>query len=54
MAIAVGAILPVLRGAIADHIGVQHAFFVLVICYLYIPFYGLSGPKPNSERYSRA
>jgi hypothetical protein len=34
MAIAVGAILPALRGAIADQIGLQHAFFVLVICHL--------------------
>jgi MFS transporter, FHS family, L-fucose permease len=53
MAIVGGAILPVLQGVIADHVGLQHAFFVPVICYLYILFYGLSGSKPNSERYSR-
>jgi MFS transporter, FHS family, L-fucose permease len=51
MAIVGGAILPVVQGAIADHTGIQHAFFVPVICYLYIVFYGLSGSKPNSERY---
>ena len=50
MAIVGGAILPVLQGVIADRIGLQHAFFVPVICYLYILFYGLSGSKPNSER----
>src|ERR1700730_4651624 len=52
MAIVGGAILPLIQGAIADHIGIQHAFFVPVICYLYILFYALSGSKPNSERYA--
>ena len=51
MAIVGGAILPVIQGLIADRVGIQHAFFVPVICYLYIVFYGLSGSKPNSERY---
>ncbi|MGA3129917.1 MAG: sugar MFS transporter [Terracidiphilus sp.] len=50
MAIVGGAILPLIQGVIADHIGLQHAFFVPVACYLYILFYGLSGSKPNSER----
>ena len=54
MAIVGGAILPVIQGAIADHIGLQHAFFVPLICYLYILFYGLSGSKPNSERFTQA
>jgi len=54
MAIVGGAILPVLQGAIADRIGIHHAFFVPVICYLYILFYALSGSKPNSERYATA
>ena len=51
MAIVGGAILPLLQGVIADRIGIHHAFFVPVICYLYILFYALSGSKPNSERY---
>jgi FHS family L-fucose permease-like MFS transporter len=50
MAIVGGAILPLIQGVIADHIGLQHAFFVPVACYLYILFYGLNGSKPNSER----
>ena len=53
MAIVGGAILPVIQGLIADHIGLHHAFFVPVICYLFILFYALSGSKPNSERYAR-
>jgi MFS transporter, FHS family, L-fucose permease len=51
MAIVGGAILPLIQGVIADRIGIQLAFFVPVICYLYIVFYGLSGSRPNSERY---
>jgi len=54
MAIVGGAILPVIQGAIADHVGLHHAFLLPVICYLYILFYGLSGSKPNSERYAKA
>jgi FHS family L-fucose permease-like MFS transporter len=52
MAIVGGAILPLMQGAIADRIGIHHAFFVPVICYAYILFYALSGSKPNSERYT--
>ncbi|HET9166983.1 MAG TPA: sugar MFS transporter [Candidatus Angelobacter sp.] len=52
MAIVGGAIFPLMQGVIADHIGIHHAFFVPVICYLYILFYALRGSKPNSERYA--
>jgi MFS transporter, FHS family, L-fucose permease len=54
MAIVGGAILPVIQGMIADHVGLHHAFVLPVICYLYILFYALSGSKPNSARYARA
>ena len=54
MAIVGGAILPVIQGVIADHVGLHHAFILPVLCYLYILYYGFSGSKPNSERYSRA
>jgi FHS family L-fucose permease-like MFS transporter len=39
-AIVGGAILPLLQGAFADHIGIQHAFFIPLLCYLYIAYYG--------------
>ena len=39
-AIVGGAVLPLLQGAFADHIGIQHAFFIPLTCYLYIAFYG--------------
>jgi FHS family L-fucose permease-like MFS transporter len=51
MAIVGGAIVPVIQGAIADHIGIHHAFLPPVICYLYILFFALRGSTPNSERY---
>src|SRR5438309_4713224 len=54
MAIVGGAIIPLIQGVIADHIGIHHAFFIPVICYLYILFYALSGSRPNSERYAPA
>ena len=54
MAIVGGAIIPLAQGAIADKIGIHHAFFLPVICYLYILFFALSGSKPNSERHARA
>src|SRR6185295_6540485 len=52
MAIVGGAIIPVIQGAVADSIGIHHAFFLPVICYLYILFYALRGSTPNSERYA--
>ena len=54
MAIVGGAVLPVIQGAIADTVGLHHAFILPVLCYLYILFYGLSGSKPNSVRHARA
>jgi MFS transporter, FHS family, L-fucose permease len=39
MAIVGGAIIPLAQGAIADRIGIHHAFFLPVICYLYILFF---------------
>jgi len=54
MAIVGGALIPVAQGWIADQIGIHHAFFLPVICYLYILFFALSGSKPNSERYAKA
>ncbi|MGO9084541.1 MAG: sugar MFS transporter [Candidatus Sulfotelmatobacter sp.] len=53
MAIVGGAIVPVMQGAIADRIGIHHAFFLPVLCYLYILFFAISGSRPNSERYAK-
>jgi MFS transporter, FHS family, L-fucose permease len=50
MAIVGGALIPLAQGAVADRIGIHHAFFMPVICYLYILYFALSGSKPNSQR----
>ncbi len=50
MAIVGGAVIPVVQGVIADHIGIHHAFLLPVACYLYILFYALSGARPRSAR----
>lgn len=47
MAIVGGAIIPVVQGAIADHVGVHHAFVLPVICYLYIAYYALRASQPR-------
>jgi FHS family L-fucose permease-like MFS transporter len=44
-AIVGGAILPVMQGFFADRIGIQNAFFIPVLCYLYIAYYGWRGYK---------
>lgn len=49
MAIVGGAIVPLAQGVLADHIGLQHAFFLPLLCYLYILFYGLSGSRVRQD-----
>jgi FHS family L-fucose permease-like MFS transporter len=46
MAIVGGALLPVIQGYFADTIGIHHAFFLPVLCYLYIAYYGFRGHEP--------
>jgi MFS transporter, FHS family, L-fucose permease len=47
-AIVGGAIIPWLIGAVADRVGIQHAFVIPMVCYIYIAWYGLWGSKPRS------
>jgi MFS transporter, FHS family, L-fucose permease len=54
MAIVGGAIVPLMQGVIADHVGIHHAFILPVICYLYILFYAVRGSMPNSKRYGNS
>jgi FHS family L-fucose permease-like MFS transporter len=44
-----GAIIPPLFGLLADKIGIQYAFVIPIICYVFIAYFGLSGYKPESE-----
>jgi len=45
MAIVGGAVVPLLQGVLADRIGIQHAFVLPLLCYLYIGFYGVNGSR---------
>ena len=45
LAIVGGALVPVLQGVLADQIGIQLAFVLPVLCYVYILFYGVSGHR---------
>ncbi|MGH8272901.1 MAG: sugar MFS transporter [Gammaproteobacteria bacterium] len=45
MAIVGGAVIPLAQGALADHIGLHHAFLLPLLCYAYIVFYGLKGSR---------
>ncbi len=45
MAIVGGAIIPFLQGLLADRVGIQAAFIIPVVCYLYILFFGLKGAE---------
>jgi FHS family L-fucose permease-like MFS transporter len=44
-----GAAIPPLFGLMADHIGIQKAFILPIICYLFIAYYGFSGYKPGKR-----
>ena len=46
MAIVGGAIVPVVQGFAADHVGILLSFVVPMVCYLYIVHYGLRGHRP--------
>lgn len=46
-AIVGGALVPVAQGFFADRIGIQSAFFLPVLCYIYIAYYGLKGHVPT-------
>lgn len=42
-AIVGGAIIPVIQGALADRFGIQPAFLLPVVCYMYIAYFALKG-----------
>jgi MFS transporter, FHS family, L-fucose permease len=48
MAIVGGAILPVIMGSTADHIGLARAFFVPLICYACIFIFALAGARRSA------
>jgi len=49
MAIVGGAIIPLAQGALADHVGIQTAFVLPLVCYAYIAWYGFSGSRVDAS-----
>jgi len=49
MAIVGGALIPVIQGVIADHVGIHHAYILPLLCYVYIVYYGFKGSKIKSK-----
>jgi FHS family L-fucose permease-like MFS transporter len=47
-AIVGGAIIPEVQGLLADHLGIHHAFFLPVLCYIYIAFFAFKGSRPRT------
>ena len=45
-AIVGGAILPTLEGRLADRVGVQHAFVIPAVCYVYLAIFGIIASRP--------
>lgn len=54
MAIVGGALIPLLQGFFADNIGIHHAFFLPVICYMFIAYYGFKGHIPTHLKTDKA
>jgi MFS transporter, FHS family, L-fucose permease len=46
MAIVGGAVIPLIQGALADRIGIHHAFILPAICYVYIAYFAFRGSRP--------
>jgi FHS family L-fucose permease-like MFS transporter len=49
MAIVGGAIIPLIQGVLADHIGIRWSFGIPIVCYVYIAYYGLKGHHADFE-----
>ena len=44
-----GAIIPEVQGWMADHYGYQHSYAVVLICYVYVLFFALSGYRKHES-----
>lgn len=50
MSVCAGAIVPLLYGLLADTIGSQKAYWIIIPCYIYIAYYASSGYKKRDWR----
>ncbi len=54
MAIVGGAVVPELQAWAADSMGLLYSFFVPILCYLYIAFYGLKGHRHDPAAHAES
>ena len=47
-----GAIVPVLQGFLADHLGYQRSFAIVLLCYAYLIYFAVSGYKIRQPRFA--
>ena len=47
------ALIPLLQGYVADRIGIQHAFFLPALCYVYICYFGFRGSKVRTAKFAQ-
>ena len=46
-----GAVIPELQGLLADTFGYQHSFLIVLLCYVYLVYFALSGYKVRQPRF---
>jgi len=47
-----GAIIPEIQGLLADKLGYQHSFAVVLLCYAYLIYFGVSGYHIRQPRFA--
>jgi FHS family L-fucose permease-like MFS transporter len=46
-----GAVIPEIQGLLADKLGYQHSFLIVLLCYAYLLYFALSGHKVRQPRF---
>jgi FHS family L-fucose permease-like MFS transporter len=47
-----GAVIPEVQGLLADRFGYQHSFLIMLLCYVYLVYFALSGHKIRQPRFT--
>ncbi len=47
-----GAVIPEVQGLLADRFGYQHSFLIVLLCYVYLVYFALSGHKIRQPRFT--
>ena len=47
-----GAVIPEIQGLLADKLGYQHSFIIVLLCYAYLVYFALSGYRIRQPRFA--